>query len=321
MRFNSIIPSLVGAAALVLAVAQPAGAQVARPRRGQFEVQGLDFRPNGAWRQPDRERPGPAAGAAGLRAVCPPERLRCRASSATVVTGAFKLPGDSDLLHTIPTAPLFPRRGVPGPPVLAGACHPAVQPQDLLRGAVQREHHHRWHRLPVGAGRPKPPPTTRTAATASSATDLSRFGALLVGTLATVSNGSDSLTVWAQYDNDGPDGLPNSGDDDGVVDFVTFLQPEIDGACGTAHIWAHRYVIQGVNGGSAVRDQDQPRRRRQDRRQRLHHAERPGRQRGLHARPDHADRHGGARDRPRLRPPRPLRHRRAARPRASASTA
>jgi M6 family metalloprotease-like protein len=73
---------------------------------------------------------------------------------------------------------------------------------------------------------------------------------MIVGALGKVSGGADSLTVWAQYDNDGPDGLPNSGDDDGRVDFVTFLQPEIDGACGTDHIWAHRWYLEGLNGGS-----------------------------------------------------------------------
>src|SRR5918994_2394 len=46
-------------------------------------------------------------------------------------------------------------------------------------------------------------------------------------------------------------GQPNSGDDDGVVDFVTFLQPEQDGACpDSPHIWAHRFVVRAWNGGS-----------------------------------------------------------------------
>jgi M6 family metalloprotease-like protein len=34
------------------------------------------------------------------------------------------------------------------------------------------------------------------------------------------------------------------------VDFVTFLQPEVDGACGTTNLWAHRYDIAAWNGGS-----------------------------------------------------------------------
>ncbi len=57
--------------------------------------------------------------------------------------------------------------------------------------------------------------------------------------------------MWGQFDNDGPDGQPNSGDDDGFVDFVTFLQADQDGACpGSPHIWAHRFIIRAWNGGS-----------------------------------------------------------------------
>src|SRR6185436_3745914 len=41
-----------------------------------------------------------------------------------------------------------------------------------------------------------------------------------------------------------------SGDDDGFVDFISFIQPEIDGACGTSNIWAHRFTIGGVAGTS-----------------------------------------------------------------------
>jgi M6 family metalloprotease-like protein len=74
-----------------------------------------------------------------------------------------------------------------------------------------------------------------------------RFGQLLLEALVKNDNG---VRDWGQFDNDGPDGVPNSGDDDGVVDFVTFLQPEVDGACGGPHIWAHRYVISAWNGGS-----------------------------------------------------------------------
>ncbi|HEY3012186.1 MAG TPA: M6 family metalloprotease domain-containing protein [Gemmatimonadales bacterium] len=80
---------------------------------------------------------------------------------------------------------------------------------------------------------------------------VSRFGELLLRTLDVVSHGPEAATLWSQFDNDGPDGLPNSGDDDGTVDFVTFLQPEQDGACpDSPHIWAHRFVIRAWNGGS-----------------------------------------------------------------------
>jgi M6 family metalloprotease-like protein len=54
---------------------------------------------------------------------------------------------------------------------------------------------------------------------------------------------ADSSIDFGQFDNDGPDGIPNSGDDDGVVDAVLFLHPSMDGACLTGtnnHLWSHR---------------------------------------------------------------------------------
>lgn len=65
----------------------------------------------------------------------------------------------------------------------------------------------------------------------------------------------DGAVNFGQYDNDGPDGMPNSGDDDGYVDFVGFVHPEIGAECSTvpaaaANIWSHRWVLaawpQGV---------------------------------------------------------------------------
>jgi M6 family metalloprotease-like protein len=77
-----------------------------------------------------------------------------------------------------------------------------------------------------------------------------RFASMLLAALDSISSRPGADTVWNQFDNDGPDGLPNSGDDDGVVDFVTFLHPTVDGSCGTPGIWAHRYVISGWTSGS-----------------------------------------------------------------------
>jgi M6 family metalloprotease-like protein len=48
------------------------------------------------------------------------------------------------------------------------------------------------------------------------------------------------------FDNDGLDGVPNSGDDDGFIDVVMFLHPTRDGACGgsgNSHIWSHRSTV------------------------------------------------------------------------------
>ncbi len=56
---------------------------------------------------------------------------------------------------------------------------------------------------------------------------------------------ADPAVNFGTYDNDGPDGIPNSGDDDGLVDFVAIVQPEIGGECGTNNIWSHRWVVAG----------------------------------------------------------------------------
>ncbi len=58
---------------------------------------------------------------------------------------------------------------------------------------------------------------------------------------------------WAQYDNDGPDGIPNSGDDDGYVDFVAFAHAENGAECdrGT-NIWSHRSSLSNWTGSDYV---------------------------------------------------------------------
>ena len=57
---------------------------------------------------------------------------------------------------------------------------------------------------------------------------------------------NDAAVNFGQYDNDGPDGLPNSGDDDGFVDFVAFVHPERGAECGTnGNIWSHRFSLSG----------------------------------------------------------------------------
>jgi M6 family metalloprotease-like protein len=80
-----------------------------------------------------------------------------------------------------------------------------------------------------------------------------RMGEMLVTVLDSLSTGPGGDTIWSRYDNDGPDGLPNSGDDDGIVDFVTFLQPEVGGECRALQppptgIWSHRWSVSIWNG-------------------------------------------------------------------------
>ncbi|HKP76516.1 MAG TPA: M6 family metalloprotease domain-containing protein, partial [Longimicrobiaceae bacterium] len=77
----------------------------------------------------------------------------------------------------------------------------------------------------------------------SSASDpmFGRTAEYLRDALASVSPTFD----WGQFDNDGPDGIPNSGDDDGYVDAAAFIYPEAGKACGGPGIWPHRSTYSG----------------------------------------------------------------------------
>ena len=64
----------------------------------------------------------------------------------------------------------------------------------------------------------------------------------------------DPLTDFTQYDSDGPDGLPNSGDDDGFVDVITFEYLEVSASCGGPAIWPHRSRLSFRAGAAYVTD-------------------------------------------------------------------
>jgi len=236
---------LLGGAALF-----PSGEEPPYPRSepGRFEVEGFDFRPQGAWRKrTDAIRVTRAALLRGrrLRALNHP----AAGAAAARVSGAFFVP-------VVPIA----FRNVPAPFPAADyhrvlfAVDPAPLPYsvrtyyaEVSRGSVTIDgqvldwviadssdsyYEDGCHGIGVlnncpNGGR--------------------RFGELLVEALQ---QADDGTVDWGHFDNDGADGVANSGDDDGVVDFVTFLQPEVDGACGTENLWAHRYDMAGWMGGS-----------------------------------------------------------------------
>jgi M6 family metalloprotease-like protein len=62
----------------------------------------------------------------------------------------------------------------------------------------------------------------------------------------------DGSVDFSQYDNDGPDGVPNSLDDDGFVDLAAFMYPAIGRECGAGNtgIWAHRFFMAGWGNGA-----------------------------------------------------------------------
>jgi len=74
-----------------------------------------------------------------------------------------------------------------------------------------------------------------------------------------VLSAKDGQIDFSQYDNDGPDGIPNSPDDDGFVDFVAFVHSEYGGECGsTNNMWSHSYYYAGVHFSEQPYETDDP---------------------------------------------------------------
>lgn len=67
----------------------------------------------------------------------------------------------------------------------------------------------------------------------------------------------DGSINFALFDNDGPDGIPNTTDDDGFVDLVLFAHATQDGACGGStnnHLWSHRFALVTGSGAFVTND-------------------------------------------------------------------
>ncbi len=264
MQTRLLLPAAALVAALWGAMPSPAAAQAPGGVLGRSEVDGLDFRPDGAWRRRARAvrlRRQALLQSGNLRLLNQPlEFFALRAPgadpmmSADAVTGTFHVPSIliaySDVAVGYPVSDfqnvLFSR----DPGALGRAYTLTSYYEELSNNLIAME------------GRVfQPVRTDSTAAyyqnncngignVVACSDGGQRFGRMLLAVLDSVSNRPGADTTWNQFDNDGPDGLPNSGDDDGVVDFVTFLQPTADGACGTPGVWSHRWIIRGWNSGS-----------------------------------------------------------------------
>ena len=229
-------------------------AQYPRARRGQFEVHGFDFRRDGGWRtrvaavRSARHR-WLREGAVGALNLASPT-----APGGGKVSGRVIVPVLPIAFRNV--APPFPAPSyqelIFSPAPVGRAYSLKTFYQQLSNGnltvdgrvldwvtADSSDKYYEDGCNGIGVLTPCPP------------RPVSRFGELLLRTLDVVSQGPGGNTIWSEFDNDGPDGRPNSGDDDGVVDFVTFLQAEPDGACpNSTNIWAHRFVMRAWNGGS-----------------------------------------------------------------------
>jgi M6 family metalloprotease-like protein len=107
-----------------------------------------------------------------------------------------------------------------------------------LIGIVQDWSRSRFTRLQVTAG-------------VSGLSASSRLGSFILDLLAQV-QGVD----WGLYDSDGPDGIPNSGDDDGYVDVLAVVQPTPGAECGGVEspnrVWSHKWNLRAAAGQDFV---------------------------------------------------------------------
>ncbi|MBN1885706.1 MAG: M6 family metalloprotease domain-containing protein [Candidatus Krumholzibacteriota bacterium] len=71
----------------------------------------------------------------------------------------------------------------------------------------------------------------------------SRTGELIRETVSAADPGID----FGRFDNDGPDGVPNSGDDDGFVDVLIIVHSTRGGECGGTSLWSHSWGYSNWN--------------------------------------------------------------------------
>ncbi|MEQ9399637.1 MAG: M6 family metalloprotease domain-containing protein [Longimicrobiales bacterium] len=93
---------------------------------------------------------------------------------------------------------------------------------------------------------------TEVAGESSGLGDDAKVGEFLLQALA----GADPTIDFGLYDNDGPDGIPNSGDDNGYVDAMAFEFIEVAGSCGGPGIWPHLWGIAPQNDGEPYATDD-----------------------------------------------------------------
>ncbi len=69
---------------------------------------------------------------------------------------------------------------------------------------------------------------------------------------------ADANIDFGLFDNDGPDNVPNSGDDNGVVDALAFYFLEVEASCGGPGVWPHFSGITPRTGSDFVTDDKRP---------------------------------------------------------------
>jgi immune inhibitor A len=243
----------VTAVAMLLLAAGAADAQEAG-RRAQRELRGFDFTPDGVWRvkarrvRLERERLLARGDFARLNA---PMALRAAQPAATAAVSGV-LPAPALLFGFRDTDPASRRDTSQYTQTLFAALPPVGRPYTLrtfyeemsggqfnLQGRAVG-----WVTLDSNESRYVGPASGCTPyGTCNGVWSGAAFSALQAGLREAVAK-ADPLVDFGQYDNDGPDGIPNSADDDGAVDIVLFVHAAPDGACRSIpnnnHPWSHR---------------------------------------------------------------------------------
>jgi M6 family metalloprotease-like protein len=252
---------LVGTAVGLTALAAP-GAAAQQPtltRRWELRGPPFDFSPDGVWRKRAREvvRARAAAQSRGdFVSLNAPVRLGAPQPSAFAVTGSLTVPL---LLVKFADTPTPSFDSAQYTQALFGTVPPALRPYTARTFYEQMSHGLfslrgnaiGWITLSGNESAYTGTPGSCAANPYGTNNPNGIFcGAspLQAGLRAAVSV-ADSTVDFGRYDNDGPDGIPNSGDDDGYVDLILFVQPYLDGARVSAsnnHVWSHKSSLGAV---------------------------------------------------------------------------
>jgi M6 family metalloprotease-like protein len=241
MRCHRVV-LVLGAAAMLV----PAPAAAQQPVR-RWERPGFDFSRDGVWRR-QAQRVRDARAAALLRgdldALNAPLRAApaLRASpgapqrSSMAVSGTLRVPVFLVAPRNLPAAGPFPASQYDA--VLFGTAPPVGRPftvrtfYEQMSNGLALDSNDTWYEGNCNG---------LCAGGAS--------GGHVPQLMLEAVQKTDAAVDFGQFDNDGPDGSPNSGDDDGRVDLAVFVQPEVGGECSSnPNIWSHRFSYSGWTG-------------------------------------------------------------------------
>ena len=245
----------VGAVALFLGALLAPGTLPAQNQPVHaWEPKGFDFSPDGVWRKKARQVIAARAAAmarADFLSLNRPLSLAAPAPSPLAVTGVLRIPVLLVRFKDTDTSALY----TPGAydSVLLATTPPTGRPytvftfyQEISRGLLQVQGVViGWITLDSANAWYAGPGSCDGLGTCGHVAQLIREAVMYAD--------STQHLDWGQFDNDGPDGVPNSGDDDGEVDLVWLIHPTVGAECRVnGDIWSHRYYYSAWTGAPLV---------------------------------------------------------------------